>query len=781
MLARRLIALSPEKAFAKQLGVALRAAGGVVDTHLSYEELGTGELSAALVVIHLDGAMLDAFPQLLTRLDSDAKIIVILARPNLPAMVDIMQASELIAGMMVADGFDSTLLSAMATRVLAGDIFGLEKHIPWGAQIHSYLVGDYQEKSLCIAQISEFCEAMSVRRKYRESIEQCLDEMLMNALYDAPVDEQGRPIFAEIPTKTRISLRVEQKVVVQYVCDGKQFAVAVRDSFGRLERQVVLRYLYKCLHSEQQIDRKTGGAGVVLLTATPAKNSPLEFYNLIQYIDPTAFTKAGILDPEQFIDRFIKIEYREVMDSSFDISMKSAVTGFKSLDDLRTIILTYAEFRTAAEVGLKLPRPVVETLMVKMDDEQEAKYAHYVAQIEDILSNPNPEGGESNAILGLLARLSLVALHADLEAGYNYRTALEGGSVKRRRWDDGALIEYSVRLSRPTYESPKLVECAKRVAASPHCGHIIFCEPTAVHQWMREVLVQHGIPRERIAILNADETAPADRIRIAREFNGLSSEPPPPGTCARPTDSAVTPKYDVVIANSVAYEGVDLQVRTCTIHHLDLPWTPADLEQRNGRAVRQGNTLGIVQIYYYFADGSTDGYRFSLIDGKAGWLGELIKSQVRDTNNPAAQQQLTPEDILLMISRDKDKTRAMLEDKRRRQAEEARKRIALEATRLYRQAAARFRAARVSDDAEAAARLREEGELRLADLERVDADAWPWAPWMYAARDLEVLIPDTGAPVYEGLRIARGLLLALQLSQPAQAESAVLHLLDASQ
>jgi hypothetical protein len=152
----------------------------------------------------------------------------------------------------------------MATRVLAGDIFGLEKHVPWGTQIHSFLVGDYQEKSLCISQISEFREAMSVRRKCRESIEQCLDEMLMNALYDALVDEQGRPIFSEIPTRTRISLRVEQKVVVQYVCDGKQFALAVRDAFGTLERSIVLRYLDKCLHSEQPIDRKTGGAGLGL-------------------------------------------------------------------------------------------------------------------------------------------------------------------------------------------------------------------------------------------------------------------------------------------------------------------------------------------------------------------------------------------------------------------------------------------------------------------------------------------------------------------------------------
>jgi hypothetical protein len=504
------------------------------------------------------------------------------------------------------------------------------------------------------------------------------------------------------------------------------------------------------------VRKYTGGAGIVLLTATPAKNSPLEFYNLIQFIDPAAFTRAGIRDPEQFIDRFLKIEYREVLDSTFEITRKSAVTGFKNLEDLRTIIFRYGEFRTGAEVGLKLPRPVVETLTIQMDEVQEAKYTAYVAQIEQIISNPNPDGGQSNVILGLLARLSLIALHGALEEGYDYRSALEGGVAERRKYDsDGEAQIVKIRLPRPAYASPKLTECARRVAASPHCGHIIFCEPTAVHLWMREVLVSQGIPRERIAILNAVETKPADRIRIAREFNGLSSEPPPPGTCSGPSTTATMPKFDVVIANSVAYEGIDLQVRTCTIHHLDLPWTPADLEQRNGRAVRQGNTLGTVQIFYYFADGSTDGYRFSLIDGKATWLGDLIKSQVRDTNNPAAQQSLTPEDILLMISRDKDKTRALLEDKKRRQAEEARTRIAREATRILRQAAGRFRDARVSDDPERAARLREEGEQRLADLERISPEAWPWAPWMYPVRDLEVIIPDAGPAVYEGLRVAR--------------------------
>ncbi|MFT3692224.1 MAG: PEGA domain-containing protein [Kofleriaceae bacterium] len=264
MLARRIIAVSPDKGFGKQLATALKAAGGTVDLHASIGELGVQEIQAALVVLHLEGDSASSAAELLPRLTGDARVICILPRSNLAAVVDTMQASDRVAGLLTTEQFDSRELSAMATRVISGDIFGLEKMIQWGTQIHNQLVGDYQEKSLVISQVSEFAELMGVRRKYRESIEQCIDEMLMNALYDAPVDENGQPLFSDIPTKTRISLRVEQKVVVQYACDGRRFAVSVRDAFGTLERATVLRYLHKCLHSEQQIDRKVGGAGLGL-------------------------------------------------------------------------------------------------------------------------------------------------------------------------------------------------------------------------------------------------------------------------------------------------------------------------------------------------------------------------------------------------------------------------------------------------------------------------------------------------------------------------------------
>ena len=75
MLARRIIAVSPDKAFGKQLVIALKAAGGAVDLHPTVEELGSGDLQAALVVLHLDGDLAAAGPAIVQRLTSDTRVI----------------------------------------------------------------------------------------------------------------------------------------------------------------------------------------------------------------------------------------------------------------------------------------------------------------------------------------------------------------------------------------------------------------------------------------------------------------------------------------------------------------------------------------------------------------------------------------------------------------------------------------------------------------------------------------------------------------------------------
>jgi superfamily II DNA or RNA helicase len=465
------------------------------------------------------------------------------------------------------------------------------------------------------------------------------------------------------------------------------------------------------------VRRKTGGAGVVLLSATPAKNSPLEFYNLIQYVDPTAWTRMGIRDPEQFIDRYLKIELKSVVTAAMEVEERGAVVGFQNLHELRDVILRYGEFKTAEDVGLRLPEPRVEMVEVDMDGAQDAKYDDYVRQIEAAIKSDDP--GERAQILGLLARMALVAIHAELDDGYSWKTA--------DQVEDPA--------------SPKFEALAARVLDNRTCGHIVFVDNVAAHRWVRDVLVKGGIAADRIAVLNA-EVAPnaADRQRIAREFNG---DP----------ETETAPKYDVVIANAIAYEGIDLQTRTCAIHHLDLPWEPATLQQRNGRGVRQGNTLSAIAIYYYFSRRSQDGLRFNLIQGKRGWMTQLLKSQDRDTNNPGAQMSMGPEEILLLISRDPEKTRIRLEAVRASREAEARKKIANEASKMLRAVNSRFRNAERSRDPVEAARLRGEGEERLKQLARVSPEAWPWAAYSVVVRERAVLVPDGGGPLYEGLRI----------------------------
>lgn len=604
------------------------------------------------------------------------------------------------------------------------------------------------------------------------------------------------------------------------------------------------------------IHKRTGGTGVVLLTATPAKNSPLEYYNLYQYIDRKAFSQKGIDDPEQFIDRYLKISTRQVISITGEPVKRSAVDGFVHLDELRDIIFRYGEFASVQILNEKyplspiyLPELSVPDTKVRMDAAQEAKYADLVEQMERMIENK-----EMGGILGLLARLSLISVHSELDEGYGWNTALGGGISKKRipetslanwlsrgwrlastplakpthdasskepriykrgnEWyannaardkqvpesmgtvviwggldtPDGApeplwrivrltkefldfmrkkgasilslevddveedeeessdvkMVVIQREMPRPNPHSPKFDAIAENVVSAMDCGHIIFCEPVAAHQWIREVLVQRGVKYERIAILNAIATKQsAERQRVAEDYNGNPKE-------------GREPLYDVVIANSVAYEGVDLQRRTCMIHHADLPWTPADLEQRNGRGYRQGNTQPSIKIIYYFAERSLDGFRYDSIANKAKWQDALIYGKSRETNNPGAQQNLTPDQILIMISRNPEKTRGILELARAEAEAEARKQMAKVAARLLLQANARMVEARASQNPQQAARLRGEAEQRLHDVQKVDPQAWPWARWADRIRDVEYLIPPDGeSPVFEGLRVGK--------------------------
>jgi hypothetical protein len=468
-------------------------------------------------------------------------------------------------------------------------------------------------------------------------------------------------------------------------------------------------------------DVQLRGGEIVLATATPLSNSPMEGYNLCKLIDDKCWERIGIYDPEAFIDRFCLLEEEEVVGVTLATEPRLACTGFKNLDELRAVVLRLWTFKTAKEAKLKLPTAHVERVFVEMDAAQEGKYRKYVELIEEELAKPKIPGGGTGGgskILGYLQNMAGVAQHAELDEGYTWSSASAVTSA----------------------HSPKYDALAKRIVAMPGCGHIVFSDYVAGHVWIRQVLIEAGVPASRIAVMNGQVTpTAADRLRIARAFNGTATE---------------APRYDVLIANVVGEEGMDLQRRACAIHHLDIGWTPKKFDQRNGRGVRQGNTLSNIEIIYYIANRSQDGARLDMVRGKASWIATLISGEGKEISNPMAEAKMSRKELLVLISRDPEQTRKRLEAAEQERELERQKKVAAAAQGTLRGVANRFDRARTEPNPTIAAEHLSAATQKLAGLAKVDPKIWPWMPWASAAPEHGMLVPKEGGPVYETLRVA---------------------------
>lgn len=396
--------------------------------------------------------------------------------------------------------------------------------------------------------------------------------------------------------------------------------------------------------------RETGGSGVALLSATPAKNSPLEFFTMLGLVDHYAWTRKGISDAESFIDRYLRIEMMSNLKPDGTLENRAAVVGFRALNDMRDGVYRYGDFKDAIEVGLKLPESTQRRVFIPMDDAQKAKYKSYRDKYESIVTG-KMQGKERYEALSILTKMALVALHPELDEPPSLgKVSKKGKEIKKWTWENADMVKNP--------ECPKLREAVRLVLEKLDCGHIFFVENVAIHKWLRAVLIAAGISAERIAVLNADQApTPLMRQEIAEAFNGMPAIYDESGAMVQ---EAILPKYDIVICNSVAYEGIDLQIRTCRVYHLDLPWEPATIQQRNGRAVRQGNMSSVIEIYYLLSDKSMDGVRLSLITGKLRWMADILKGSDRETANPAAGMDLSQEDLLLMLADDPEAARKAL-------------------------------------------------------------------------------------------------------------------------
>jgi hypothetical protein len=268
---RRFLAISQNLDQLRRIVGNLERAGAEVDAVRSLDSI-RGEIVPHRYIFHeVQPGGVEELEEALTRFRNKAHIAVIVPTARLEHLMGFLNDHR-VNHVIVGEELDRGVF-VTAQKLLTGDIFGIEKYLPEGTQVHYVRLRDFQGRGKAIDTVLDFAAQSRMRRQVRNAIGQVCEELLMNALYDAPVDAKGDQIFAEVDPHDRTKTRSPRPVSIRYAATETQFAVAIRDRFGRLAKNTILSYIEKCLTSPTQIDRKTYGAGLGLYLVANAAAS----------------------------------------------------------------------------------------------------------------------------------------------------------------------------------------------------------------------------------------------------------------------------------------------------------------------------------------------------------------------------------------------------------------------------------------------------------------------------------------------------------------------------
>ena len=266
-----MLAISGDLDQLRRIVVTLERAGAEVDAVRSPEAIAAEVIPHRYVFYAATGGDLGALNGLVGKLRDRAHVTIVTPSASLSDLTTYLR-DDRVNHVVVGDELDNGVFTT-AQKLLTGDIFGIEKYLPAGTPVHYARLRDFAGRGRAIDTVLGYAEQAKMRRQVRTAIGAVCEELLMNALYDAPVDASGRPMFADVDPHDRKETRSPRPVSIRYAATEQLFAVAVRDRFGRLAKNTILSYIEKCIHSPDQIDRKTYGAGLGLYLVANAAAS----------------------------------------------------------------------------------------------------------------------------------------------------------------------------------------------------------------------------------------------------------------------------------------------------------------------------------------------------------------------------------------------------------------------------------------------------------------------------------------------------------------------------
>lgn len=256
--------VEPEKKQQLPVKMALGGTGVELDIANSVDEAREFILSKSYDVIFAEASCVDILKEAKDK--NAVKFGVLLTSQDVRGNLDILKNNRYVEHIISRDNEDrnSTIRYILTTlgKLLNKELFGLDKYLAWGVESQKKSVVRSGQREELRNEMMAYFKKMGVRSSVLDRVNTVSEEMLMNAIYDAPIDSQGKSIFNHKSRKDEIVLDTHQQSQFRYGSDGMLLAVSVIDPFGGLTKDIVVDYLLSCYNGQAgSMNTQKGGAG----------------------------------------------------------------------------------------------------------------------------------------------------------------------------------------------------------------------------------------------------------------------------------------------------------------------------------------------------------------------------------------------------------------------------------------------------------------------------------------------------------------------------------------
>lgn len=339
------------------------------------------------------------------------------------------------------------------------------------------------------------------------------------------------------------------------------------------------------------MDELTGGRGITFATGTPVSNSMTELYTIMRYLQYDTLMRMGMGHFDSWAATFGEtVTAIELSPEGTGYRAKTRFARFFNLPELISIFKEAADIQTSDMLNLPVPEAEFINEVLKPSEEQQEMVSAFSERAESV------RGGLVNPTEDNMLKIT----------------------------NDGRKCALDQRLLNellPDAEKSKVNTCVENAfqvwdeGKADRTTQLIFCDLSTpkgdgtfnVYDDVRNKLAARGIPKEEIAFIHEYNTEAKKAELFAKVRAGHVR-----------ILMGSTPKLGA---------GTNVQDRLIALHHLDCPWKPSDLEQQEGRILRQGNQNDKVKIFRYVTENTFDAYMWQILENKQKFISQIMTSK----------------------------------------------------------------------------------------------------------------------------------------------------------